>query len=379
VLIGEQCFSGHNMQVAIRQPNACALASAAPFEPSYTLAEGEIPKGSPVANNGFSTYSYYFSCAFHHQDKTGNLAAAQCPSGESADFDQDGKVSFAEAHYFALSHMNSYSSPQISSQVYARSVLKQHGKTMSANELAEACHLADGGVDSIKNQISSLVDPAMMLSLTHRLEIERAVIAKLFSDSALRKDIEAKPKDSLDTLMTKLLEAYGDFQAEHQDDFNTISNSLKALNQNRDQMAKMRESMLESLIKKEASIKADYEKMRASEKRLSDSTLTPEQLQIEQNEYERSAGNVQRRIDQEMEKPPYKAKKKALMSARQKLIKKIDLAEAGEYDDLQENADVRRAYEMLEGYYAESQILKSGSAEEKAKLIQLYECENGTL
>jgi hypothetical protein len=67
------------------------------------------------------------------------------------------------------------------------------------------------------------------------------------------------------------------------------------------------------------------------------------------------------------------------MSARQKLIKKIDLAEAGEYDDLQENADVRRAYEMLEGYYAESQILKSGSAEEKAKLIQLYECENGTL
>ena len=120
-------------------------------------------------------------------------------------------------------------------------------------------------------------------------------------------------------------------------------------------------------------------KLQAAEKALDSKNLTSEQLQIEQGNYNFCAYEMDKEVDKAMAHVSYRAQVDKLKLEEKQKVEEYNSAVNRESDFLREYAPVRRAYEQLEGYYAEAEVLKNGSPEQKLKLLKLYECENQPL
>jgi hypothetical protein len=382
-LVGVQCFSGHNMEIALRHSNACAFAAASPFETSYALDKNEIPKGSQAPVLGYSAYSLLFSCALHHSKVQGNLASAHCPAGVDADFNADGRISLSEAHFFAVLNMAPTSAPQISSQVYAQSVLEKKNRKLAEADLGLLCsHLRDPAqAKSLVEMLGSSFDPVLKSRIEARLATERRLFAKLFEDSELLKKIQAAPRDSLNVKLQKLKTAYEKFDKDYWLKQADIRSALANGNKIRDEISGFKEEILRKLLQdgSDANLKTAHRELQESQKKLENPALSPEQKQIWQASYDRNYQLIEDAIESELKKDDSKGRFQELGNKDKNQFQALKKLMEGEREHNREFSGVRRAYESVRNYYAEAEIMKSGSSAEKAKLVQLYECEDQTL
>lgn len=171
-----------------------------------------VVKGATAAPANYDTYAFLFSCALHKPASQGNLAAAACPKDLHADFDGDGKVSLAEAHYYALSHMDQSSAPQISSAVFARTVAARRTERPDARELASFCRDHTDAISSIIEKIGVNVDPALRVQISARLQMERSVLMTFFGDYDLMEQLDSKVSDPIELIINKLEKKQNEFE-----------------------------------------------------------------------------------------------------------------------------------------------------------------------
>jgi len=380
-LVGVQCYSGHNMEIAMRHPNACAFSAAAPFETSYAMSEDQIPKGSEAPALGYSTYSFFFSCAQHDPKIKTNQAAAHCPETIAADFNSDHKVSLAEAHFYAMSKMTPLSTPQISSQFYAHSVLDRKGKKLSPEDLALFCTQETNQLSAWVDKLGDSFDPALKMRIEARLAMERQVLTELMSDDELLKKIKAKKEESLESKLKKLQTSYNHFNEGYQTVQVQIRSAMSALNSTREQRTLLKERVLQNLIEtgSDPKLKASHEGIKVIEKKLENSALSDEERQITQNAYNKHAQTIKKAVNAELKNLPYSVQEVDLTRAIERQQEDMKLAEDRESTYNNEYSRVRRAHEALSSYHAELEIMKTGSTDEKAKLVQLYGCEDQIL
>jgi uncharacterized protein YhaN len=379
-LVGDQCFSGHNMQIALRQPNSCAFSATTAFEQSYSLVEDTMPQGANAPHLGYSTYAFLFACALHKKGVAGNQAAAHCPKELDADIDEDKRVTLAEAHFYALTQMPPESSPQISSQVFAQTVLQRKSKRPEAAQLAGFCQ-PDDSISDLVNLLGRSVDPALGKRIEARLSMERKAIATLLQDKDLLFQIKSKSDEPFAAKIRKLQGTYQEFQEAYDQIQSELRSALANINKSRKTNEALKEKALSDILNSDPSpeLRSAYDAMKEAEKRLDDTTLPEEQRQIEQNRYNRNVRVVGKAIDQATGKAPWKRQFQDLNTERQRAEQDFRTAVDRETAYLTEYANVRRAFEMLTGYFAQTDLMKSGTPEEKAKLVQLYECEDQTL
>jgi len=379
VLIGTQCFSGHNMAIALKNPNACAFSSANPTETSFALDEETAEISKLVPRGAFSSYPYFFSCALHRDNGAETLAEQTCDPAD-ADVNHDGKVSFAEAHYYAVSRMDPYSVPQISSQVYAQSVAGDKAKADPLFAAPTECFAPESSLGLFAQEMGKLVAPALGSALKDRLKMKFAVLEKLFDQPSLLKAIKAKKEESSAVKLAKLNAEAARAEAEYQKHIATLKSILTKRNEARLKREAIRSEVLAELLKKGDSIALrEQARLKDSEEALADSALTPAKRQLAQTVYNRSLQELRIVVDHDLKK-----------SSRSKAYEKV-VADINRLDDERKDqedkegklnsasAEVRRLKQLSDGYRAELMVISSGTPEQKSKLLQLYECENETL
>lgn len=381
VLIGDQCYSGHNMQIAIKHPNACAFAAASPDEMSSSLDRELADIKKPVPRLGYSTYSYFFSCALHRPGKLKNLAEQDCDP-TVADFNHDGQVTLAEAHYYALARMDPISVPQISSQTYARDLLGEKISAAPALGGGEpACLNPEDALNGLVKSLGRAVNPALNAAIRERLDLESKVIDWLMSDSDLLAELGVSADDPAAKRTAALLAAHAAFEKEHAASKDRIRQALRDRNEARNQREALRAEAAAELIGAGDDVLAESSRlMRENEAALNRPGLPPAERQLIQNRFNRAKQDAKTRVEYALSEPAKRAERYAEIKKKIDDLDKQqkDLVDA-EQKLLSGKARLRRTYQFYQDRQAELAVLITGSPEQKSKLVQLYECENETL
>ncbi|RZA05065.1 MAG: hypothetical protein EOP11_13695 [Proteobacteria bacterium] len=379
ILVGDQCYSGHNMGIALKNSNACAFASAAPGESSYSLTRELADIKKPVARLGYTTYAYFFGCALHQAGSAENQAEQDCDK-INADFNKDGKVSFAEAHNFAVARMDPLSVPQISSQVYAQSLLAPAvGKAFFDPEAVGACLIGGQTLSALAKQMGALVNPALQLAIRDRLQMQREFLSWLSNDADFLTLIKAAATDSPESKAQKVEEAFEKFEHAHEKILGELKASLAKRNDARVRREAMRSAVLASLsAAPDSPLPAHQAKMAEAAAKLEEAT-TPAKRQLAQNMFNRAKQEIKYYVDRELELPAHAEAYAALKNEIDALAETKKGLEEDLAANLSSGGEVRRYRQAYRGYQAEVSVLTNGTPEQKAKLVQLYECEDETL
>jgi hypothetical protein len=380
ILIGDQCYSGHNMEIALKNPNACAFASAAPLESSWSLDAEVNNLGKAPPRLGYSTYSYFFSCALHRKGAGETLAEHDCDRS-GADINQDGIVSLAEAHFWAQVKMNPESVPQISSQAYAQKIAGELKDRMAADEASNTCLPGEDTLTKLAQDIGRSIDPALAVALNHRLEMELTALAYLADTTGLRKKVRAKPDDSLQAVISKVEAEHRKFREAYDGVIKSQRDGLRARNEARLRREALREEVLQDLLKDDddGSLANQVKAMKEAETKLLQPGVSPAARQIAQSSFNRAIQDISKQVDEELEKPDRELRMRPITDEITRLAEEKDRLEKLEAKILMNFGEVRRFQNAYEGYRAELAVVKHGSPAQKSKLVQLYECENETL
>ncbi|MBF0359434.1 MAG: hypothetical protein HQK49_00390 [Oligoflexia bacterium] len=452
-VIGVQCFSGANMNLALDNDNVCAFSAAESYEVSNAFPDTESDvKKYAMARYSFSEYSFLFSCALHQPKKNvntinnsnnnssksknmereldfelikltipsssslnnkftpGQIADSGCIYKGSADVDGDGKVSFAEAHYYALANMESGSAPQISSQKYARKIFNEKNKNSNSPTLEDISKIDIHNINKClpkkrNNKLKHLSGNAKAVLLKENakkmLELKKKYFATLLEDSDIIKLTKIKPDDSIDRKLARIEEVYKDYQKNYDQMLKLIKVSMGKLNDVRKKIEAVRTKTIEHLKSYDQRFAEDYKAFSALENKIQ-SKIIPEETDdmkkdktntssptsnIDPNELlkikltrDRLKEHLDDTIDDEMNRK-YNTEVLKLESVEKfhkDFIDKLASRGPGKEEDKihDKHGKLRKAYELAEGFMAEMDLLKNGTDEQILKLNQLYNCEN---
>ncbi|MBF0314405.1 MAG: hypothetical protein HQK50_00060 [Oligoflexia bacterium] len=438
-VIGTQCFSGANMSLGLNNDNACAFSAAEAYETSRAFPgySWDVKKYN-LPELSFSEYSFLFSCALHDSKKqrlqkeaktTGKSVAelkkaqpadhplayadrsCEFKKKKIADFDKDGKVSLAEAHYFALYKMSSESAPQISSQKYVSQIYGNRAGKVGDDII--------GDISTVSSDLKTCLGKDRDQFLEKTLSASGAVLLKEHAQKMLDmkkhyllqmiKDADWKiydnfwdinSSDSVDKQLKRISEIYHDYKRNYDQLLAEVASAMKKLNNARATIQSKKEDFITKVMLKNAAFKKDYDLYKKLEQLVrpvmdqavaaaaAAATTTPPAT-MPSSEDMMNYLRLKEKIAQNVEKEYNRVHAVDVIKLEQKektyqgLVDRLGHRPIDGKDfegKMHANhAKIRRVYELAQGYMAELHVLKNGTPEQLLKLSSLYQCENHTL